>query len=69
MINLSLVEGVFADVGKCALVKQLLKKAGLDPLLSNYRPVSNLPYILKLTEKAVYNHATSSAHDRQFCLS
>lgn len=55
MINLSLVDGVFADVWKCALVKPLLKKAGLDPLLSNYRPVSNLPYISKLTEKAVYN--------------
>ena len=56
MIILSLVNGVFADVWKCALVTQLLKKAGLDPLLSNYRPVSNLPaYISKLTEKAVYN--------------
>lgn len=55
MINLSLVDGVFADVWKCALVKPLLKKAGLDPLLSNYRPVSNLPYLSKLTEKAVYN--------------
>lgn len=52
MINLSLVEGVFADVWKCALVKPLLKKAGLDPLLSNYRPVSNLPYISKFTEKS-----------------
>ena len=55
MINLSLVDGVFADVWKCALVKPLLKNAGLDPLLSNYRPVSNLPYISKLPEKAVYN--------------
>ena len=55
MINLSLVDGVFADVWKCALVKPLLKNAGLDPLLSNYRPVSNLPYTSKLTEKAVYN--------------
>jgi len=55
MINLSLSDGVFADVWKCALVKPLLKKAGLDPLLSNYRPVSNLPYISKLTVKAVYN--------------
>ena len=55
MINLSLVEGVFADVWKCALVKALLKKAGLDQLLSKYRPVSNVPHISKLTEKVVYN--------------
>lgn len=63
MINQSLVDGVFTDVWKCALVKPLLKKAGLDPLLSNYRPVSNLPYISKLTEKAVYNQHHSHMTD------
>ena len=54
MINLSLESGLFADDWKCALVLPLLKKPGLDPLNKNYRPVSNLQYILKLTEKAVF---------------
>jgi len=63
MINLSMVDGVFADAWKCALVKPLLKKAGLDPLLGNYRPISNLPYISKLTEKAVYNQLHSHMID------
>ena len=55
IINLSLVSGQFAKEWKCALINPLLKKSGLDLLLSNYRPVSNLQYISKLTEKAVFN--------------
>ena len=55
MINLSLKSGAFADAWKCALVKPLLKKAGLDLLPKNYRPVSNLQYVSKLTEKAVFS--------------
>ena len=62
IINLSLQSGVFADQWKCALVSPLLKKPGLELLLKNYRPVSNLQYISKLTEKAVfkqmYSHMT-----------
>jgi len=54
IINLSLESGLFADDWKCALVLPLLKKPGLDPLYKNYRPVSNLQYISKLTEKAVF---------------
>ena len=38
---------------KRALVKPLIKKPSLDKEnLKNYRPVSNLPYIGKLIEKA-----------------
>ena len=55
MINLSLISGQFAEEWKCALVNPLLKKLGLDLLFPNYRPVSNLQYISKLTEKAVFN--------------
>ena len=33
----------------------LLKKAGLDLILKNYRPVSKLQYVLKPTERAVVN--------------
>ena len=54
MINLSLSTGCFSDEWKCAIVNPLLKKAGLDLIFNNYRPVSNLQYISKLTEKAVY---------------
>ena len=39
---------------KKALVTPLLKKSGLDKdVLKNYRPVSNLSFVLKVTEKAV----------------
>ena len=54
IINISLKTGQFADQWKCALVHPLLKKPGLDLVLKNYRPVSNLQYISKLTEKAVF---------------
>ena len=47
---MSLCQGVFAKNWKIALVKPLLKKVGLDLNHSNYRPVSNLPFILKVVE-------------------
>jgi hypothetical protein len=53
MINLSLVEGIVPETWKSALVLPLLKKLGLDLLFENYRPVSNLPFVAKLTEKEV----------------
>ena len=55
IINLSLESGLFADDWKCALVLLLLKKPGLDLLYKNYRPVGNLQYVSKLTEKMVFN--------------
>ena len=51
MINLSVESGLFADDWKCALVLPLLMKPGLDLPYKNYRLVSNLQYVLKLTEK------------------
>ena len=54
MINLSLESGLFADDWKCALVLPLLKKSGLDLLYKSYRPVSNLHYVSKLTERMVF---------------
>ena len=54
IINLSLQNGIFADQRKCASVHPLLKKHGLEPIFQNFRPVSNLQYISKLTEKAVF---------------
>ena len=52
MINLSFNTGYFAHAWKEALVLPSLKKPGLDVALKNFRPVSNLPYISKLSERA-----------------
>ena len=40
---------------KNSLVKPLLKKLGLELVFPSFRPVSNLPVISKLTEKASVN--------------
>ncbi len=53
MINISLQSGVFPEEWKLALVIPLIKKLGLDCIFPNYRPVSNLPFVGKLTERAV----------------
>ena len=55
LINLSLQSGYFPDDWKCAIITPILKKLGLDAIFKNYRPISNLPYISKLTETAVAN--------------
>ena len=46
----SLQQGVFPDAFTEFLVKPLLKKANLDLVDKNYRPVSNLQFISKLIE-------------------
>ena len=54
IINGSLMSGVFLSDYKVALVRPIIKKSNLDPdVLKNYRPVSNLHYISKLTEKVM----------------
>jgi len=54
IINLSLSTGNFPLLFKHSLVSPLLKKPSLDKeTLSNYRPVSNLSFISKLTERIV----------------
>ena len=45
--------GQFPVAWKEALVLPLLKKPGVDILFTNFRPVSNLPFVSKLTESAV----------------
>ena len=52
MINLSFESSKFALAWKEALVQPLLKKSGLEIAFKNFRPVSNLPYVSKLSEKA-----------------
>ena len=53
IMNISLEQGVFPDSWKIAIIKPLLKKLGLDLINSNYRPVSNLPFLSKVLEKIV----------------
>ena len=51
LINNSLENGIFAKNWKTAIIKPLLKKAGLDLMCKNYRPVSNLSFLSKILEK------------------
>ena len=53
MVNLSLQTGVFPNEWKLALVTPLIKKPGLDIILKNYRSVSNLCFVSKISERAV----------------
>ena len=51
IINKSLQNGSFPEYWKEALVHPALNKSGMDILFENFRPVSNLLFISKLTEK------------------
>ena len=53
IVNKSLGEGVFCREWKTAVVRPLLKKAGLDLTFANYRPVSNLTFISKVIERCM----------------
>ena len=54
LVNKSLQIRYFPE-WKNALVKPLLKKLGLELDFPSFRPVRNLPFISKLTEKASVN--------------
>ena len=53
IVNVSLENGIFASKWKAPIVYPILKKVGLDLILSNFRPVSNLSFISKVVEKVV----------------
>jgi hypothetical protein len=67
LINKSLDLGYFPDAWKNALVTPLLKKLGLELIFPNFRPVSNLPFISKLAERASVDQLNKhmDAHDRR----
>ena len=52
MINMSFESGLFAEEWRQAPVLPTLKKCGLHIAYKNFRPVSNLPYVSKLSERA-----------------
>ena len=53
IINKSLAEGAFSKYWKTAIIHPLLKKPGIELIASNYRLVSNLPFLSKVVEKIV----------------
>ena len=53
IVNMPLETEYFANDWKCPLVQPILNKYGLQPINKNFRPVSNLQLISKLTEKTV----------------
>ncbi len=59
IINNCLSSGIFPDEWKEALIIPLLKKFGLDLAFENFRPISNLQFVSKFTEKAVFNQTHS----------
>ena len=61
MINISLVTGYVLHSFKIDVIKPILKRPVLDSgILANYRPISNLPFISKIIEKAVTNQLCES---------
>ena len=63
VVNLSLKEGYFPCEWKDALVKPLFKKAGLSMDNKNLRPVSNLQFVSKVTERAVFDQLHKHLED------
>jgi len=59
MVNLSLRTGYFANAWKTTVVHPLFKKPGLDLLFKNFRPIRNLQFVSKLTERVVANQIQS----------
>ena len=54
MVDILLESGHFPLAWKEALVRMILKKNSLDIVFKNYRPVSNLSFLSKVTERAVF---------------
>ena len=52
IVNTSLSTGNFPSPWKRAIIQPKLKKYNLDPVFSNYRPLSNLSFASKIAEKA-----------------
>ncbi len=60
IVNMSLLSGFFPQALKTAVIKPLLKKSNLDSsLMRNYRPISNLPFLSKIIEKAVFQQLSA----------
>lgn len=66
IVDSSLSSGIVPDEWKFAIVKLLQKKTNLDPSnLSNYRPISLLPILGKITERMVYKDLSNFSESAQ----
>ena len=64
IVNSSLSTGIFPNDLKCGGIKPILKKPSLDPdVLSNYRPVTNIPFLSKIIEKFAAAELAQYLHD------
>ena len=61
IVNTSLQTGQFPNTLKSAIVRPLLKKAGMGITFKNFRPVSNLSYLGKIIEGAACNQIMDQA--------
>ena len=68
IVNESLRKGVVAGKWKTSIIKPLLKKVGLDPIMKNYRSISNLPFMLKLVEKCMLAQLNKHCEDNLLML-
>ena len=64
LVNTALTSGVFATNWKTSIIRPLLKKLGLELLLANYRPVSNLSFIAELVEKCAQKQFIQHCNDQ-----
>lgn len=63
MVNTSLSTAHFPEEWKEALVKPRRKKGARDPVYKNLRPISNLQFVSKVTERAVFDQLYTHAID------
>ena len=63
IVNISLTEGCFSKDWKTAVVRPLLKRLGLQLILSNYRPVSNLTFVSKIIERCMLLQLSQHCND------
>ena len=67
IVNLSLHTGHVPQEMKSAVITPLLKKTSLEPILKNYRPVSNLPFLSKVLERAVAAQLRKHLAENNLC--
>ena len=67
VINMSLIQGEMPEGFKHAVVTPLPKKTDVDPTFKNFRPVSNLPFLSKMIEKAVAIQLLDHTNSHNLC--
>ena len=65
IINLSLDHGKFDEEWKTAILRPLQKKQGNNTNDTNYRLVSNLTFISKIAEKAMFSTTSRACRVKQ----